>query len=210
MNTNEQMAVREAAQKERHAPREPVCLTASFDGSGDLGGAAPAGPKELTIEATNREGELAQWFDDYWWIDLIERWGFEQVTLHIAPTPGALTHPVVLHQMEMVRRVAPRWRIVGHAYRNDILSDETIESLASSPYHEARFIDQTRPDVPTPARGGSFDWAIEVLFGRIRREQTRIGAARPVLVRLPSDAGVRRAAVPTSEPDAVGTASSPA
>ena len=203
MNDNERMAAREATQKSRHAPREPVCITASFAGAGELEGGNEAGPKELTIEATNIDGELATWFDDCWWIDCIERWGREPVTLHIAPTPGAVTHPVVLHQMEMVSRVASRWRIVGHANRGDALSDDSVESLASSPYHELRFMDRDRPEGSGPAGRRIFDLPIEELFSRIRREQIRIGATRPVLVKLPSGPDTPSAVVPAPEPNTV-------
>ncbi|MHC4696143.1 MAG: hypothetical protein ACYTFA_05300 [Planctomycetota bacterium] len=206
MNSNEPTAVREATQKMRQPPREPIRITASFDGNGELDEGLLVGPIELTIEATNLDGDLAPWFDDYWWIELIERWGDQPVTLHIAPTPDAVAHPVVLHQMEMVSRVASRWRMVGHGYRGDISTDDAIELLAASPYHEVRFIDQGRPDGPIPARRGRFDLAIEDLFGRIRREQIRIGATRPVLVRLPSGAETHTAEVPAPKPHAVGTA----
>ena len=210
MDGEELTASREATQKMRQPPREPVRITASFDGTGDLEGEFPARHKELTIEATNADGELALWFDDYWWTDLIERWGHDSVTLHLAPTPGALTHPVVLHQMEMVCRVAPRWRMVGHAYRTDISSADSIELLASSPYHEVRFVDQARPDGSDSTRRGSLDLTVEELFGRIRREQIRVGSTRPVLVRLPAGTVAPATAAPAPEVDAVGTVTSPA
>jgi hypothetical protein len=139
----------------------------------------------VTIEATDSAGELAGWFDDYWWTDLIERWGDEAVTLHIAPTQGALLHPIVLHQMEMVSRVAARWRMVGHAYRSDVASDEVVELLASSPYHEVRFIDQPRPEGSLRGGHGTQELGVDEVFARVRREQISIGASRPVLVRLP-------------------------
>lgn len=203
-------AMREETQKMRCPPGESVRITASFDSTGELEGEFPAGPKELTIEATNDEGELAVWFDDYWWTDLIERWGYDPVTLHLAATSAALTHPVVLHQMEMVCRVAPRWRMVGHAYRTDISSDDSIELLAASPYHEVRFIDEARPGGPALSSPGRVDLPIEELFGRIRTEQIRIGATRPVMVRLPSRSGGPEASTPATVPATIGTAAAPA
>jgi len=162
-------------------------MAADFAGNGELHDDDAPGPIELTIEATNAEGDLAAWFDDFWWTDVIERWGYEPVTIHLAPTPQALLHPVVLHQMEMVRRVAPRWRTVGHVYSHDVTSDDATESIACSPYHEIRFLDKERRGAVESERQGKA-LPIDELFGRIRREQSRLRTMRPVLVRIPSPA----------------------
>ncbi|MFQ5590992.1 MAG: hypothetical protein ACE5HE_07510 [Phycisphaerae bacterium] len=209
MDVNERIATRESTQKMRNPPGEPLRITASFADAAVLSAEHPAGPKEITLEATSAEGELASWFDDYWWIDLIERWGYDAVTLQIEPTPGALLHPVVLHQMEMVGRVAPRWRMVGHAYRSDVSSDDSVALIAASPYNEVRFLDQTRPGSPVPTGPGRWGLSIDELFGRIRREQVRIGATRPVLVRLPARGDTPSASAPSPAPDTVGAVASP-
>lgn len=182
---------RRAAERRRRPPGNPVFIRATFDRGLHLGNEAPA-PTDLTVEATNADREPAEWFDDVWWTALIELWGNAALTLHIAPTPAALLHPVVLHQIEMVSRVAPRWRIVGHAYRDEVITDDAVEALARSPYHEVRFIDQ---GTPSARQGDRCDWAptLQELFGRIRREQSRRRAVRPILVRLPAQsADVRR------------------
>ena len=179
--------VRNATEHLRRPPGEPVRIRAAFDGGGEIGEEAAAGPIELTIEATSPDGEVAAWLDDDWWTALIERWGEESVTVHIAPTPGALLHPVTIYQVEMVRRVLPRWRVAGHAYLEDMTGVDDIESLATSPYHELRFIDGRRPGSPQSDRLRP-SLSIEALFGQIRREQARLGATRPILVRLPSPA----------------------
>jgi hypothetical protein len=181
------MQMRVATQQKRRPPGEPTRIDVGFTGNGELPDNATAGPIELTIEATNADGDLAVWFDDFWWTDVIERWGWDFVTLHLAPTPRALLHPVVLHQMEMVSRVAPRWRIVAHVYRDDVSTEDAIESLACSPYHEVRFIDEERC-VTAQADRASLGLPIGDLLGRIRRDQRRLQTTRPVLVKLPAAA----------------------
>ncbi|UCE61175.1 MAG: hypothetical protein JSU63_05380 [Phycisphaerales bacterium] len=189
MDSDSSVEQRRATQQKRRPPGEVVRVTARFDSDGVLQEDLTSAPAEVMIEATDSEGEVAVWFDDYWWTDLIERWVDDPITLHITQTPGALLHPVVLHQMEMVGRVAPRWRMVGHSYRSDVSTDDAIESLACSAYHEVRFLDQTRPGAPRSDREG-LDLSVDELFGRIRREQVRLGATRPVLVRLPAQSPV--------------------
>jgi len=188
MDVETRTNIRLATEQRRLPPGEPLALTVVFGGMGELETSAASGPLDLTVEATDGHGDLAAWFDDYWWTEVIERWVDVSVTLHLAETPGALLHPVVLHQMEMVCRVAPRWRIVGHAYRDDIAGDEAIEVLACSPYHEIRIKDLARPDRAHSNRL-AMPMSVEEMFGRIRREQARIGASRPVLVRLPAGTG---------------------
>ncbi len=187
--------LRNATQRHRRPPGSPVKRTVRFGGNGELGDEKLTAPFELILEVTGAEGELADWFGDEWWMALIERWGDDPITVQIAATHAALLHPVVLHELEMVFRVAPRWRMVGNVYPGDLLTSEDVELVARSPYHEVRFVD------PAPPAGSQVDRTrhalpVEELFGRIRREQSRIGAARPILVRLPAGA----AGVPTGQP----------
>ena len=176
--------VRKATQRLRRPPTEPHHIRVSFEGGGELGDDIVPAPVELIIEATNAAGELAGWFSDYWWTEVIQRWGEEPVTVHIAPTPSALLHPVMLNKLEMLRRVASRWRVVGHTYASEVATDDAIESLATSPYDEVRFIDQPRPGVLPDRR--RWELPLGELFGCIRRAQERAGTVRPILTRLPS------------------------
>ena len=178
---------RKATQRLRRPPTEPHHIRVSFDGGGELGDDIVPAPVELTIEATNADGELAGWFSDYWWTEVIQRWGEDPVAVHVAPTPSALLHLVVLNKLEMLRRVAPRWRVVGHTYASEVATDDAIESLATSPYDEVRFIDQPRPGVVSDR--GRWELPLGELFACIRRAQERAGTARPILTRLPSSAG---------------------
>jgi hypothetical protein len=141
---------------------------------------------QLTIECTNEAMEFASWLTDDWWATVIQHWADRVVTVHIAPTPTALLHPVLLYQLAMVRRVEPRWRIVGQAFVDDIITDDAVAELAQSPYHEVRFRDSPRVVAP-PSDRVSWTPTIEDLFGRLRRDQERLDRSTPILVRLPAD-----------------------
>ena len=201
MDSKTRLEVRHATQRLRRPPSKPLRIRASFESDGKLGENLVAAPAELTVEATGPDGEPASWLNDAWWTEVIQRWGDELITVHIAPTASALLHAVVLHQVEMVKRVVPGWRVVGHAYRNDVGSDEAIGQLALSPYDEVRFIDQPRPGSGSSrARWGL---ALDELFGQVRREQARVGTTKPILIRLP-------AAAPQRSPTPAPVASTPA
>ncbi|MBI4718016.1 MAG: hypothetical protein HY763_09450 [Planctomycetes bacterium] len=188
MGRDQPPAARAATQPLRRPPTHPRCVHVAFHSDGQVPGGHATGPIELTIEATSPQGELAPWFDDLWWTELVTCCAEESVTVHLAPTPGALLHPVVLHQLDMVFRVAPRWRVVGQAFRDDIAGADGIELLARSPFHEVRVIDGFRnPDVAVRRLQ---PLAVEELFAEVMREQRRIGARLPVLVRLPARAAL--------------------
>ncbi|MCH9002498.1 MAG: hypothetical protein IIC02_07975, partial [Planctomycetes bacterium] len=150
---------------------------------------APGASLELTLETTDADGEIAIWFDDRWWTEIIDRFGEKKLTIHIAPTPAALLHSVVLYHLDMIYRVAPQWRVVGHAYRNDLCDANAVAALARSAYHEVRFFDQDRPGSMRSDRC-LMGVPLDQLFGQIRREQTRLGRTAPVLVRVPASGGL--------------------
>jgi hypothetical protein len=188
MDLEEYSEARNATQNNRHGPRKPVRILVAFGGDGKLPPEDASGPVELTIEATDSDLDFAPWLTDEWWAEVIQRWGDRPAAVHVAPAPAALLHPVLLYQLAMLRRVTPTWRLVGHGYVDDVVTDEAVTALAGSPYHEVRFTEQYRPGVPAPERR-SWTVALEELFGRIRKEQMRIGAFTPILVRLPSGSG---------------------
>lgn len=186
MDVGSQGRQRQATVQKRRAPGQPLRLVLPFDEPVLVRDDSPIGPIELDIETTNDEGEFAAWLDDAWWAEAITHWADDDVTVHIAPTPGALTHPVLLHQLEMLRRVVPGWRIVGVAYRDDVTPESDIAAIAASPYHEIRFLDVCRPDRLGAERIEPV--ALPVLFSRIRTVQAQRGALTPILVRLPERA----------------------
>lgn len=178
---------REQTELTRRKPGDAAHLVATFDRGQALDVEKQTGPVELAIQATNADGELAPWLDDLWWTDAITRWTNEAVTLRIAPTPDALLHPVLLYQLHMLRRVVPGWRIVGHAYVDDVQTEDQIKQVALSPYHEVRFIDQSRPKPASTYREPRL--ALQEVIGLIRVEQRRAGLNLPVLSRLPAANG---------------------
>lgn len=172
---------------DRGRPRCPAAVTVKFDSQGGIPEQALGGAMRLTIEATDAQGELSLWLDDDWWSEVIRHWADEEVAVIVAATPGALLHPLVLHQLIMLRRVVPPWRLIGEAYVGEVTTDEQVKDLAVSCYHEVRLFDQTRPGVGTGADRCNWSLSISELFGRIRAAQNRVGAKTPVLVRLPGD-----------------------
>jgi len=176
---------RDDARRRRQPPSAPHRVEVPFTGDGGFEAPAEDAPLELTLEVTNAEGEIAPWFDDFWWTELINTWGDRCVTIHIAPTPLALQHMVVLHHLEMLCRVARQWRIVGHGYRDDLDDADSIAALVKSAYHEIRIIDRPRPGfgIATRRLEGA---GLDELFGQVRREQQRLDRMTPTLVRVPS------------------------
>ena len=182
-------AVRSAVEQTRCRPNDRTVVVVAFDSDGELEITSSTGPLELIVEATGPDGELADWLVDAWWTAAVQTWSCRTVTLHISPTPGGLLHPVVLSHLEMVRRVSPGWRIVGHANTEEITAGDVSGQLATSPYHEIRFVDRSRPSAST-SEDGTRPTPLEELFARVRREQERHGAAGPILTRLPCDADI--------------------
>jgi hypothetical protein len=187
MDLEELAEIRNTTQRTRRAPGEPGEVFVPFDGDGKIREDVVLGPVELTIEATDSDLDPPSWLNDDWWTDVIRRWAGCLVTVHIAPTPGALLHPVVLHQLMMLRRVTPHWRLVGHAYAHDISTDNAISEIAESPYHEIRFAVESGPR-HVRADGDVMDLSTDELFSRVHQEQSRLGTKAPVLLRMPSNA----------------------
>jgi len=189
MTSSWQPEERMVVEQQRRAPVSATHLVATYAHGARLPDNVAKGPLHLVVEATNADGNLAPWFHDDWFTELIGRFADDFVTLRIAPTPDALLHPCVWHQAEMVRRVLPHWRIIGTAYLSDIQTAEDVRAVAVSPYHEVRFFDQVRAGTYLHARM-SPPMTVEELIGRIRREQSAQAGRTPVLVRLPARAPV--------------------
>ena len=198
---------RSLTERRRHRPREPLHINVRFDGSTNFPEEATPGPVELRIEATNDEGVLAEWCGDDWWAIVLQRWGDDEVTVRVEPTPEALFHPILRYQMEMLRRVAPRWRLIGHLFRDDVADDEALAVLATSPYHEVRVFDDRRPSVVDAPRK-AFVASCAELFARIRERQNKAGLISPVMVRLPAPRVVLEGqSESTADPKAIQQAS---
>ncbi|MCG3136448.1 MAG: hypothetical protein HJJLKODD_00281 [Phycisphaerae bacterium] len=96
-------------------------------------------PIELGIEATDSQGEMVEWLTDEWWIEVQSVLRERKVTVVILPTPGALMDTVILHQLEMLRRIAHHWRLIGYAPVTAVEQMESLEAWLVSPYDEIRF-----------------------------------------------------------------------
>ncbi|HRX86197.1 MAG TPA: hypothetical protein P5572_14350 [Phycisphaerae bacterium] len=188
------------AQK-RRKPGAGAQLHVTADTSEPLPADAETPPSELLLEATDAAGEPAAWLDDFFWMSALQAWSNAPLTVRFLPTPHSLLHPVVLHHVSMLRRVAPQWRVVGHCHVNDLAEDGAINAAAQSPYHELHIAEGAREGEPRPAH----PLRIEDALARIRRIQVANGRTMPIIVcvrpqhRAASPTTPTRAAEPTRE-----------
>lgn len=193
MDEQTRMRTRTETSARRRPPRCHRSIIVPFEPGDNFLSTLRECPAEITIEATDANAAVAAWLDDAWCLDILKRWADEPLAMHVAPTPGAVLHPVVLHLVEMVRRVAPRWRLVGHMHVEDVRTQGEIEKLAGSMFHEVRFIDADRRDGMRDDRTDRTDGAarpIAELLGLLRAEQIRFATTTPVWVRVPGAAHV--------------------
>ena len=183
MDTSTWLDQRRAVSNARQRPRQQQCVRFAASSDGSHGPRDSAKPTDVYIEATDPHGETAVWFDDWWWMECLSRWKDDGLAVHILPSPAALLHPVVLHHVEMARRVAPGWRMVGYCWLEEMDFDAAPEAVARSPYHEVRVIDAS---MPQSAGGREPVQALRVqdFIGAVRRAQRGLGRPLPVLVRL--------------------------
>ncbi len=186
MKSEDSSQLRARTEESRRRPQIISEVHVSLGGIGEIEETKDTGPVHLNIEATDQHGDVAAWFDDFWWTELLQRWTNRMVTVQIAATPHAALHPVIVYHMDMLDRVAPRWRMIAYAYASDFADTDDVQAIARSPFHEVRFIDGQRPLAKSLGQRMTSEVQLDVLFGDIRRVQARIGATRPILTRLPS------------------------
>ncbi len=167
--------------------RQPVGLrTVEFPAFGDGCHGPEIGPypDELRLESTCDEGQIADWFDDNWWLETLRRWKDCVLTIHLLPTPDALLHPIVTHELEMVRRLQSPWRLIGHAYLSDIAHPLIVPRVAVSHYDEVRIIDRDRPVTdafaPRPAK-----LTLAELMAQVHEIQSTEKLSSPLLTQAP-------------------------
>jgi hypothetical protein len=136
---------RMSTMQRRRKPGNERCLQFAFDAEGSLAGLDGDAPQEIHLEATNTDAEAAPWLDDYFWMELIQRWSDAPISVHFQPTKGSLLHGIIIHQLNMLRRVVPHWRLIGHCYLSDLEAEGVIEQTAVTVYHEIHVIDGRRP-----------------------------------------------------------------
>lgn len=137
---------REVAQS-RSKPVKPQRIYFPADGLGECVEVEPHRPLELVIETTDAEGNVVPWLCDEWWIQVQSVCRDRTVTVVILPTPNALFDEVVRHQLEMVRRIAPRWVIMGYIRAADVVKGPDGDAWLVLPFDEIRiYEDLTHPD----------------------------------------------------------------
>ncbi len=175
---------RKLAGARRRRPTRPEVLEFFADGDGRHGPENGPPPSEIRLETTYPNGQVVNWFDDAWWLETLKRWKDRRLAIHLMPTPDALLHPIVFHEIEMVRRMETPWSVVGYCYLSDISHPMLISRIAASPYDEIRIIDAMRPETTEyDVRPGKFP--LLDLMERIKAVQKQERAAKPILTRAP-------------------------
>jgi hypothetical protein len=196
---------RQATARRRVRPGVSTHLTIPFAGVEHIDPGPKGYPDELLLEVTDAKGEPASWFHDEWLTLLVQAWGECPLTVTIADTPEALLHPLVLHEMLMLRRMAPQWRLVGRGRFSAIQREEDIDQAGRTPYHVLRLVDDVTSIVAGPGRGapprdradrdvdraghipGARKSAASIVAG-IRAAQAAAGLTTPIIVRVPTTA----------------------
>ncbi len=167
--------------RQRRGPKPGSRVTVAYSSDGKIPSVAMS---TLLIEATDHAGEVANWLDDAWWSRLFRQCASDPLTIEIAPTHGALLHPVVLHQLEMVRRIVANWRVIGEGYAGDFRTEDEIVQLVTGPYHELRLHDGGHPDT-IDCDPPEFVMGVDDLIKLLRSQIDGTPFASPTLVRLP-------------------------
>ena len=172
----------------RHRPSSVDVRVLTADGDGALGPEIAPTPSEVHLEVTYNDGQVVTWFDDNWWLEILRRWKDRPLTIHFKPTPDALLHSFLIHELEMVRRLMVPWRLVGHCYLSDIGHPLLMSRVAVNPYDEIRIIDMERPssdEFETKPSNVRF----EDVISRVHEIQHRERIGRPIITRAPDPNG---------------------
>lgn len=176
---------RKVATARRHRPIGIHVREIPAGGDGSHGPEIGPYPQDLKLEVTQENGQIAVWFDDTWWLEALRRWKDVSLNLHILPSPDALLHPIVLHELDMVRRLQLSWRLIGHCYLSDIAQPTVLQRVAVNQYDEVRVIDRDRASTDAyDARPAKFTFA--ELNEKVRALQAMEKVSTPLLTRAPA------------------------
>ncbi len=178
MSTMLRKEQRMSTMQRRRKPGNERCLQFAFDADGSLAGIDGDVPQEIHLEATNNDADAAPWLDDYFWMELMQRWSDAPVSVHFQATKGSLLHGVIIHQLNMLRRVVPHWRLIGHCYLSDLEAEGVIEQAAVTVYHEIHVIDGRRPG----AADSRHPMRIEDAIATMRKVQRANKRNTPIVV----------------------------
>ena len=174
---------RRQAQARRRPPQQPQRAFFPCAGGGERPHVEATRPLELIIAPTDSNGEPVVWLTDAWWIETVQLWKDQPVTVHLLATPDSLLNPVILHQLNMLKRVVPQWKVAAEGYVGDIRGSERLEYLALSPYDDVRLIDGHRPGSPI---GSSACDGLAEVCARIGEIQAKHRITRPIITTLAS------------------------
>lgn len=171
VRTREQ--VRRQSSQKRVRPSHSFRVTLSANGRGQRPTVEPSRPLHILLEATDPDGELVEWLNDDWWIETLREWKDRLVTLTLMPTPSAMLHPVVYHQLEMIRRVSPNWRIEAQVHGEELSNQASHERLLAGPYDEVVLL--SSPNESNGNNGQVLKDLLQSLHGR----KSALGVNRP-------------------------------
>ncbi len=177
MNVTTREQQRNLAAKRRGKPGRVLIVRIPFDGTNDWEPQQSSPPTEIHLESTGASGETAVWLDDHFWMSLIQLWAQETIAVHFLATPGSLTNPVVRHQLNMLRRVVPNWRLIGHCYASDLTEDGVLSQAALGSHHELRLSDAHRPGMQVSGH----PLKIQDIAARIRKIQAANNRTTPIV-----------------------------
>jgi hypothetical protein len=157
MNSRIRDCEREMTAQRRRRPGTGRAIFIPFNGLDDFTADPSDPPAEIALEATGQHGETAIWLDDFFWLSLLKPWSQFPVTIRFHATPDSLLHPVILHQLNMLRRVAPAWRIVGECTADYLADPDRLHTAALSAYHELHVVDDPQGASPTSVTSSELD-----------------------------------------------------
>lgn len=175
---------RQVATARRRPPSGTKTIHIKADSDGDITDELGLYPTDIKLEATLEDGQIAQWFSDDWWIDMLQRFKDRSLSLHIMPTTDGLLHPIVLHELEMVRRLQTPWRLIGHCYLGDVGHSMLVSKVSLSPYDEIRVIPADRPESDRTVKREA-QLTFEELAEQVRTVQIAEKTVYPLLTRAP-------------------------
>jgi len=179
MNARKRQQQRCSTGQRRRKPGQGRIIHIPSDGKFQAPAESDPPPAHLTLDATDSAGHCADWLNDYLWVDLLRCWSDHALLIRYSPTPESLLNPVVVHQVAMLRRVAPAWRIVGGCYLSDLIPEGRLAQAAIAPYHEIHILDGKREEV-TQTRMLP---AIADVMARMREVQAAHQMTTPIIVR---------------------------
>jgi len=168
---------RKLVMQRRRKPDSGTIVHIPFEGVDNSALRQVEAPAELHLDPTGPTGETALWLDDFFWLELLQQWPGCPLAIHFHPTRNSLLHPVILHQLTMLRRVAPGWRLVGYCYLSDLEEEGRPSQAALTVHHEIHVIDASRPAAPRSTR----PLHMEDTLRRMRQIQTANKRTTPIL-----------------------------